>query len=280
MDFWENGSEMLSHRDYLVLFNEAIEDIKMHMKSEGREDEFVGAKLIYCVFRTFNKEKLGWYLEDCMRLKAEFPELIAGFDFLGPERGGNPLAYYIEPLKWFQQETRKSGLDIPFLFLVGEPMGDEGLSESNLYDALLLGAKRIGHGVNLERHPLLMQMAKDRGIAVEVCPISNEVLGLTSPAYHPLTTLLNHGIPVVLCPDNPAAYGYAGLSLDFFQAMIISKHSNLLGLKQLAKQSLEYSTLNVKDKGLAYEAWERRWTAFVDRILDGSLTNGVLECRH
>jgi hypothetical protein len=35
-------------------------------------------QLIYCVYRTFNKQKLQWYLEDCIALKAEFPELIAG----------------------------------------------------------------------------------------------------------------------------------------------------------------------------------------------------------
>ncbi|KAG8729779.1 hypothetical protein FRC11_008031 [Ceratobasidium sp. 423] len=271
MDISEDGSETLSHRDYLVLFGEVVQGIKDQMRSEGREDEFVGAKLIYCVFRTFNKKKLVWYLEDCMTLKAEFPDLIAGFDFLGPERAGNPLAYYLEPLIWFQQESKKRGLDIPFLFLVGEPMGDEGKSEGNLYDALLLGAKRIGHGVNLAKHPLLMQMAKERGVAVEVCPISNELLGLTSPMHHPLTTLLNNGVPVVLCPDNPASYGYTGISSDFFQAMIISKNSNLLSMKQLAKQSLEYSSLSADDKKTALEAWERRWTAFVERILQGDL---------
>ncbi|KAF8669733.1 adenosine [Rhizoctonia solani] len=269
MDIREDGSETLSHRDYLILFDEAIQEIKDRMRSEGRDDEFVGAKLIYCVFRTFNKEKLRWYLEDCMALKAEFPNLIAGFDFLGPERRGHPLEYYIEPLVWFKQETKNRGLDIPFVFLVGEPMSSEDKSDSNLYDALLLGAKRIGHGLNLAKHPLLMQMAKERGVAVEVCTISSELLGLTSPIHHPLTTLLNYGVPVVLCPDNPASYGYAGLSFDFFQAMVCSTSSNLLSLKQLAKQSIQYSCLNAEEMKNAYEAWEKRWSVFVDTIVSG-----------
>ncbi|KAG8705486.1 hypothetical protein FRC11_009001, partial [Ceratobasidium sp. 423] len=175
-DTWADGSETLSHRDYLGLFDEAVQEIKYMMKAEGRGDEFVGAKLIYTVYRTFDKQKLQWYLEDCMTLKTEFPDLIAGFDFLGPEHKGKPLAYYLEQLIWFQQETKKRGLDIPFLFLVGEPMGDERKADNNLYDALLLGAKRIGHGINLVKHPLLIQMTKERGVAVEVCPVSNEVL--------------------------------------------------------------------------------------------------------
>ncbi|KAJ1303106.1 hypothetical protein OPQ81_011307 [Rhizoctonia solani] len=269
-DVWEDGSETLSHRDYLVLFNEAVQEVKAQMKSEGREDEFIGAKLVYTVYRTIDKEKLRWYLEDCMVLKTEFPDLIAGFDFLGPENRGKPLAYYLEQLIWFQQETKKKGLDIPFIFLVGEPMGDENKADNNLYDALLLGAKRIGHGFNLAKHPLLMQMAKDRGVAVEVCPVSNEILGFTSPIHHPITALMNHGVPVVLCPDNPATYGYAGLSFDFFQVIVGSTASNLLTLKQLAKHSLEYSSLNTEDKKEAQELWEKRWTAFVDRIVSGN----------
>ncbi|KAG8731822.1 hypothetical protein FRC11_002107 [Ceratobasidium sp. 423] len=182
--------------------------------------------LIYSVYRTFGKKKILWYLEDCMALKAEFPDLIAGFDFLGPEGKGNPLAYYIEPLIWFKQETKNRGLDIPFMFYVGGPMSDEGKSDSNLYDTLLLGAKRIGHGLNLVRHPMLMQMAKEQGVAVEACPISNELL-----------------------------------------AIIVSQNTNLLSLKQLAKQSLEYSSLSTEDKKVALEAWERRWAGFVDRIV-------------
>ncbi|KDN40490.1 hypothetical protein RSAG8_08110, partial [Rhizoctonia solani AG-8 WAC10335] len=274
-DIWADGSEPLSHRDYLALFGNVVREVKDQMKLEGRGDEFIGAKLIYTVYRTFNKEKLWWYLEDCMALKTEFPDLIAGFDLLGPEDTGNPLAYYLEPLLWFRQETRNRGLDIPFIFLAGESMGDEGMADNNIYDALLLGTKRIGHGLNIGKHPLPMQMIKEQGVAVEVCPITDEILGLISPTHHPLTTLLNHGVPVVLCPDNPASFGYVGLSLDFFQAIVGSQSTSILSLKQLAKQSLQSSSLNAEEKNIALEAWEKRWTAFVDEIVSGDL-----ESRH
>ncbi|EUC63198.1 adenosine deaminase-like protein [Rhizoctonia solani AG-3 Rhs1AP] len=270
-DIWTDGSETLSHHDYLALFGNVVREVKDQMKLEGREDEFIGAKLIYTVYRTFDKDKLWWYLEDCMALKTEFPDLIAGFDLLGPEDTGNPLSYYLEPLLWFREETRNRGLDIPFIFLAGESMGDEGMADNNIYDALLLGTKRIGHGLNLAKHPLLMQMIKEQGVAVEVCPITDEILGLISPTHHPLTTLLNHGLPVVLCPDNPASFGYAGLSFDFFQAIVGSKSTNILSLKQLAKQSLQSSSLDAEEKKIALEAWEKRWLAFVDEIVSKDL---------
>ncbi|CAE6420102.1 unnamed protein product [Rhizoctonia solani] len=228
-DIRTDGSETLSHRDYLVLFNDAVQDIKHKMRLEGREGEFIGAKLIYAVYRTLDKQNIWWYLEDCMSLKAEFPDLIAGFDLLGPEETGRSFEYYLEPLIWFQQETKKRALDIPFIFLVGDSVGENSKADRNLYDALLLGTKRIGHGLNLVRHPLLMQMIKEQGVAVEVCPIANEIL-----------------------------------------AIISSESCDILSLKQLARQSLEYSTLSITDKKSALEAWEQKWTAFVDRFVDAN----------
>ena len=66
------------------------------------------------------------------------------------------------------------------------------------------GPARIGHGLALVRHPLLMEMARDRGIAIEVCPISNQVLGYVGDLRaHPAVAYINAGIPVVLSPDDP-----------------------------------------------------------------------------
>ena len=45
----------------------------------------------------------------------------------------------------------------------------------NIVDAILLNTTRIGHGYALSKHPQLMKLVKDRNIAIEVCPISNQV---------------------------------------------------------------------------------------------------------
>ena len=34
---------------------------------------------------------------------------------------------------------------------------------------------------------------------------------------HPLPALLNNGVPVALCSDDPAVFGNMGLTFDFFQ---------------------------------------------------------------
>jgi adenosine deaminase CECR1 len=61
----------------------------------------------------------------------------------------------------------------------------------NLYDAILLGTKRIGHGFNLALHPHLIEIVKKEKICVECCPISNIVLGYTKDLRtHPVRAML------------------------------------------------------------------------------------------
>jgi adenosine deaminase CECR1 len=34
---------------------------------------------------------------------------------------------------------------------------------------------------------------------------------------HPLPALLNNGVPIALCSDDPAIFGNMGLTFDFYQ---------------------------------------------------------------
>jgi len=80
------------------------------------------------------------------REKLELIFAPVGFDLVGPEDTTKPLIDYLVPLLRFKDRQKELGLDIPFIFHAGETLGDGTAADDNLYDAILLGTKRIGHG--------------------------------------------------------------------------------------------------------------------------------------
>ncbi|KAJ7219500.1 hypothetical protein GGX14DRAFT_695618 [Mycena pura] len=267
--FGEDGQENIPHREWLQIFEKMQDRFKADLKQQGREDEFVGARIIYSTLRFISAEELEWFCEDCIALKQEFPHLIAGFDLVGPENVLKPLIYYAECLLRFRERQKELGIDIPFIFHAGETLGDGTEADVNLYDAILLGTMRIGHGFSLVKHPKLMEICRKRNILIEVCPISNEILRLTSSMLmHPLPILMNNGLPVALCSDDPAVFGNMGLTFDFYQVFVASEVTGLIALRELARDSFKYSTLPPSEKERAIATWERRWELFIESIAD------------
>ncbi|TFK42361.1 hypothetical protein BDQ12DRAFT_676083 [Crucibulum laeve] len=263
-----DGQENIPHREWLIMFDRVQKEVKDQLKKQGKENDFIGARIIYSTIRFITPEELEWYLEDCIALKKEFPHLIAGFDLVGDENVLKPLIHYIKPLLSFQERQKEEGVDIPFIFHAGETLGDGTEADMNLYDAILLGTKRIGHGYSLIKHPRLLDTCREKGIAIEVCPISNEILRLTSSMpMHPLPVLLNNGVPVALCSDDPAVFGNMGLTFDFFQVLVASEVTGLSTLGALARDSIEFSTLDAADKKHALEAWGNQWAKFLEYVV-------------
>ncbi|KAH8826921.1 hypothetical protein DL96DRAFT_1669676 [Flagelloscypha sp. PMI_526] len=275
MNFWykfirrANGKNDLSHREMLAIVDNVVKRYKEDLKAEGREDELLGLRVIYTTVRIITNEELDWYLDDCIELKKEFPHLLAGFDLVGAENPGQPLTYYLERLLNFKKRQQEEGLEIPFVFHAGETEGDGTAADHNLYDAILLGTKRIGHGFALIKHPELIKLCREREIALEMCPIS---LRLTSSMpMHPLPALLNHGVPLTLSCDDPAVFGNMGLTFDFFQVLVSSEISGLVTMAEIARDSIKYSLMEKEEKVKALETYERKWQQFIQTIVDNEI---------
>jgi adenosine deaminase CECR1 len=170
-------------------------------------------------------------MRHCIDLKLQFPNLICGkqhlkpaarhiltyvgFDLVGAEDRPNHIGFYKKELDAFRETCEKLDLDIPFMFHAGETLLDTGGSSdpenSNLYDAVVLKSKRIGHGFALMKHPHLVEKFKKTktsdGICIELCPISNELLHLCrNVKEHPYPELLAAGIPCTVNSDNPSLF--------------------------------------------------------------------------
>lgn len=231
------------NRYKIQLMDEALLDF---MESEAGKS-FWGARLIWTDARRLDTKAIIPNMKEVIQLKQEFPELIAGYDLVSQEDLGRPLVDLLPELFWFKKACAQAGVDIPFYFHAGETLGDGDATDQNLFDAVLLGTRRIGHGFSLYKHPLLIDMVKDKRILVESCPISNEVLRLThSIMSHPLPALLARGVPVALCNDDPTMLGHVtnGLTNDFWQALQGWDNLGLEGLASMAENSVRWASFD------------------------------------
>ncbi|CAK6960179.1 adenosine deaminase 2-A [Scomber scombrus] len=224
--------------------------------------DFFGARIIFTVHRGVNATVMTGVVEEAMTLQRDFPDIMAGFDLVGREDSGRPLWYFRDALSL----PVERGVTLPFFFHAGETDLEGTEVDQNLLDALLLNTSRIGHGFALLRHPVARDLSRKRGVAVEVCPISNQVLKLVNDMRnHPAAALMSENHPVVISSDDPAMFGASGLSYDFYEAFVGfgGIRSNIGSLKELAMNSIRYSSLNPKQQEKALALWQRRWDKFV-----------------
>jgi len=121
-------------------------------------------------------------------------------------------------------------------------------NNTNLFDALLLGSKWIGHGFNIALHPKLVEYAIQEEICLEVCPISNFILAYTLDLRcHPARFLINQGLQISINSDDPGFYSYSGVNLDYAYAFL-AWELTVWDLKQLAINGIRFSSLNDEEK--------------------------------
>jgi adenosine deaminase len=131
---------------------------------------------------------------------------------LGLDLAGNEAEFKTKPFHEIFREAKESGLHVTI------HAGEWGPA-ANVRDAIEnLGAERIGHGVRVVEDESVMALAKERGIAFEVCPTSNLQTGVVKEfERHPLPQMLEHGLRVTVNTDDPSISRIT-LSHEFQQA--------------------------------------------------------------
>lgn len=101
---------------------------------------------------------------------------------------------------------RARNADLPITIHAGEALIPT--SAQNVRSAIEdLGARRIGHGLQIIHDPKVMDLVRERGIPLELCPTSNYLTqAIPSLAEHPIRKLMEAGIPVTINSDDPGVF--------------------------------------------------------------------------
>lgn len=241
----------------LLIYKEIIDDVrKLH-------PEF-NAKIIFSDFRGSSQERVMKDLLSAYELRKKYPDLLIGFDQVAEEDRWNKTSYYLDQFFMIDSISKSEGYDLPYYFHDGESTLP---SNNNLIDAVMLNTRRIGHGINLFRFPLLELAVKVKKIALEVCPLSNQILGYVQDLrMHPASGYIKRNIPMTLNTDDPQIFNYNGLTYDFWTAFM-AWELDLRTIKKLALNSIVYSGMNKDEKSESLIFFNRKWDEFIEETL-------------
>ena len=134
------------------------------------------------------------------------PKDVVGLDLAGDEE----IPYSAELPAMFREAKERYGFGITI------HAGETGRVENVRAAVELFHADRIGHGTAAGKDPDLLDLLSAKEVCIEVCPISNRLTGAV-PRYeaHPLQEFRRHGVPFVICSDNPSRRGHrSGIQKD------------------------------------------------------------------
>lgn len=129
-----------------------------------------------------------------MRRLLRHADCLVGVDLAGDE-AGHPAALFRHTFDLAHDQG------MPVTIHAGEAAGPK-----SVWDALEhLHARRIGHGVRSAEDPRLLDALAEREITLEVAITSNLQTGAAPNLQaHQIARLVEAGVPVALCTDNPA----------------------------------------------------------------------------
>ncbi len=177
-----------------------------------------------------------------------------GVNFAGREdrTKGFPLRF-LEPLRRMRRQYSGVGLSIH--------AGESDEPDRHVHDALLLGATRIGHGVNLINDPETMLLMRGGHLLVEVNLISNKLLEYTPDlSKHPFPEYLRFGIPVCLNTDDRGMWS-SDLTDEYFTAVTLYRLT-WPEIVALGRDSLRYSFAEPELKARLLKDYEQRVAEF------------------
>ena len=172
----------------------------------------------------------------------EMPDQTVTIDYLESDRtpdglvaiglGGYEVGFPAAP--YAEHFARARAIGLPAVPHAGETEGADSVRQA----VDQLGAVRIGHGVRCLEDPELVEVLVERGIMLEVCPTSNDLLQVVDRLEdHPLPQLLEAGLRVCLNTDDPGWF-----ATDLVTELTIA--SDLFGLDRARHRAMQLDAID------------------------------------
>jgi adenosine deaminase CECR1 len=147
--------------------------------------------------------------------------------------------------------------------------------DRHIRDTLLLGATRIGHGINLLGDPdTLLLLQQTRRVLIEVNLISNRLLGYTPDlSKHPFPELLRTGVPVCLNTDDRGMWD-SNLTDEYYTAVTLY-HLSWGEITAMGRDSLSHAFVQPDVKARLLSEFGRRTGEFEARYGSPALDDAL-----
>ena len=229
-----------AHTTRGIAFDTVIRDIR-RAQEDAQERLGIRTQLIMCFLRDMSAESAMATLEESLPHK----DWIVGVGLDSDERGNPPVKF-----KEVFTRARAEGYRLTMHCDV-----DQKNSTRHIWQTLDdIGVDRIDHGVNSLEDEAMCEEIVRRGLALTVCPISNNYVAGSLKAME-VRRMLEKGMRVTVNSDDPAYFpGYMNENLVATQEAADLTRDQIV---QLAVNAFEASWLPSEEKGALRSQLER-----------------------
>ena len=169
------------------------QETAIHAALRGLKRAPIPGNLILCCMRGDLNQK-----ENLETLELAKKYLVEDGGVVAIDLAGAEALFPTENYETLFAKARK--YQVPFTIHAGEAGNAEDVKT-----AVHMGAVRIGHGVKIAGNKEVIQLVKDKGIFLEMCPTSNrQTKAVEEMSAYPLKAFLEMGLKVTLNTDDPA----------------------------------------------------------------------------
>ena len=245
--------ESVSEDEEMDIYKEELN----YVNSLDLETKFTFGVIVEMI-RNKTDEVLINTIKKSIALRKKYPDLICGIDLSGDENNFRSFKD-LTPVMLTNDDP-----DLPWILHCGETIRG---SNYNLVDGLLIGSKRFGHCINLFKLGYLFERVKNKGIVLEINPVSNQTLRqVRDLRIHPCIGYHNNGIKITINNDDPTLYNTKGVNYDFF-VVAASMEFDLLDFKCFGLNSIDGSQISDDLKEEYKTKFLNSWDNFLDYFI-------------